>query len=228
MMPAAVTLTPPPVDEVLRYMGMPPRQADDATRTLICSCSQQLLDAVHPRWTYRVYTLSPEENGVRLDCGLLLPGQALKAHLTGCRRAVLFCATLGAQADRLIRRFESTDLLRALALDCCATAAVEQLCDQAEAQLRALFPGCHFPFRFSPGYGDLPIDLQGELLSLLDAPRQVGLCASATHILTPRKSVTAILGVADHPIESTRRSCQSCPVRNNCHYRKAGGHCGLL
>lgn len=223
-----ITLTQLNTDEVLRYMGTPPHQADELTRSLVQSCAQQMLAAARPRWAHRIYTLTPEEEGVRLDCGLLLPGQALKAHLAGCRRAALFCATLGAQADTLIRRSESTDLLQALALDCCTTAAVEQLCDRIEAQLQAMFPGCHFPFRFSPGYGDLPIDLQGDLLCLLDAPRRVGLCASSAHILTPRKSVTAILGISDHPIEQTKRSCQSCPAQSSCHYRKAGGHCGLL
>ena len=114
----------------------------------------------------------------------------------------MFCATLSAQVDALIRRWESGDMLRALALDCCAAAAVEQMCDQIELELQGQFPGCSFPFRYSPGYGDLPLELQNPLLDLLDAPRRVGLCASASHILTPRKSVTAILGVADGPIQA--------------------------
>lgn len=97
----------------------------------------------------------------------------------------MFCATLSAQVDALIRRWESGDMLRALALDCSAAAAVEQMCDQIELELQGHFPGCSFPFRYSPGYGDLPLELQNPLLDLLDAPRRVGLCASASHILTP-------------------------------------------
>ena len=104
---------------------------------------------------------------------------------------------------------------------------VEQLCDQIELELQRQFPGCFFPFRYSPGYGDLPLTLQSSLLALLDAPRQVGLCASASHILTPRKSVTAILGVADHPIQASVRSCLGCPAHDSCQYRKSGGHCGI-
>ena len=90
-----------------------------------------------------------------------------------------------------------------------------------------MFPGCYFPFRFSPGYGDLPITLQNQLLDLLDAPRRVGLTASASHILIPRKSVTAILGVSDRPVAQGARSCVSCPAWAGCQYQKAGGHCGL-
>lgn len=215
------------IDEVLRYMGCPADRADPATRALAQSCAGQMLGVIRPRWAYRVFQINLEEAGVRLDCGLLLPGRDLKRHLRGCERAAIFCATLSARADALIRQAESGDMLRALALDCCATAAVEQVCDRIEGELQAMFPGCSFPFRYSPGYGDLPLSLQNQLLTLLDAPRRVGLCASASHILTPRKSVTAILGVAQGEIERTVRSCLGCPAHDKCQYRKSGGHCGI-
>ena len=227
MLPLPISLTDLQIDEVLRYMGTPPDRAEPAIRKLAEGCARELLGVVRPRWAARTFELTPEEGGVRLSSGLLLPGEDLKRHLAGCRRAVLFCATLSAQADALIRRAESGDMLRALALDSCATAAVEQLCDQIELELQRQFPGCFFPLRYSPGYGDLPLTLQSSLLALLDAPRQVGLCASASHILTPRKSVTAILGVADHPIQASVRSCLGCPAHDGCQYRKSGGHCGI-
>lgn len=208
-------------------MGTPPDQAGADLRALVETCAQEVISAARPRWAYRVFDLTPEAEGVRLDCGLLLPGEDLKRHLRDCRRAALFCATLSAQVDALIRRAESGDMLRALALDCCAAAAVEEVCDQIEGELQGQFPGCFFPFRYSPGYGDLPLTLQGPLLNLLDAPRRVGLCASSTHILTPRKSVTAILGIADHPMEANTRSCVGCPAHDGCQYRKSGGHCGI-
>ena len=222
-----VTVTKLNTDEVLRYMGCPPEKADAPLRARVESCTRELLEVVQPRWSYRVVGVTFEAEGVRLEGGLLLPGADLKQHLAGCGRAAIFCATLGAGADALIRRAEQLDMAQALILDCCASAAVEEVCDQIEAELQEKFPGRSFPFRYSPGYGDLPLDVQGPLLDLLDAPRQVGLCASANHILTPRKSVTAILGVAEGEIERTKRSCLGCPAQGGCQYRKAGGHCGI-
>lgn len=224
----SVTLSQLNTDEVLRYMGTPPEQADGDLRQLVSDCSAQLLAAIQPRWTWRLCRIESEPDGVRLASGLLLPGKDLKDHLAGCDRAALFCATLGAQADTLIRQAQCSDLLRALALDCCAAAAAEQLCDRVELELQAQFPGCYFPYRFSPGYGDLPLPVQTDLLTLLDASRQVGLCTGESHILFPRKSVTAILGIADRPIQSDRRSCLGCPAHHSCQYRKSGGHCGIL
>ena len=214
-------------DEVLRYMGCPPEKADVSLCAAVERGAREMLRAAVPRWAYRVFDLTFEEGGVRLSGGLLLPGADLKAHLSGCSRAVLFCATLGVEADRLIRRAEPRDPLEMLILDNCGTAAVEELCDGIERELQSRFPGCYFPFRYSPGYGDLPISLQGDLLQLLDAPRRVGLTATDSHLLVPRKSVTAILGVSDTPVPSHIRSCLACAGYHSCQYRKSGGHCGI-
>ena len=212
-----ITLTHIPREEVLRYLGCPGTE-DPATLALVEGCSARLLAAARPKWTYRVFGLAVQTDGVRLDCGLLLPGRDLAAHLRGCSRAALLAATLSAPVDALLRRAQAEDLA-AVALDCCATAAVEAVCDLAEAEIRARFPGCSFPFRFSPGYGDLPIELQDPILRLLDAPRRVGLCATDRHILTPRKSVTAVLGISDGEISPQKRGCASCTFRDRCKFQ---------
>ena len=213
-----ITLTHIPREEVLRYLGCPGTE-DPATLALVEGCSARLLAAARPKWTYRVFDLAVQTDGVRLDCGLQLPGRDLAAHLRGCSRAALLAATLSAPVDALLRRAQAEDLAAAVALDCCATAAVEAVCDLAEAEIRVRFPGCSFPFRFSPGYGDLPIELQDPILRLLDAPRRVGLCATDRHILTPRKSVTAVLGISDGEISPQKRGCASCTFRDRCKFQ---------
>lgn len=222
-----IAITQLNTDEILRCMGCPPDRTDGALRAQVEDCARELLGTIRPRWSWRELSVAFEAEGVRLEGGLLLPGEDLKAHLTGCGRAAVFCATLGAEVDALIRRAERLDIGRALTLDCCASAAVEEVCNQIEGELQSKFPGCFFPFRYSPGYGDLPLEVQGPLLALLDAPRRAGLCATESHLLTPRKSVTAILGVADGEIEQKKRSCLGCPAQGSCQYRKAGGHCEI-
>ncbi len=226
-MTAEITLSTPDTDEILRYMGMPPHKADEATRALALQSAEQLLAVAVPRWCGRVFALSFEPESVRLDSGLLLGGQELKGHLDGCEKAVIFCATLGADVDALVRRTQYTDMARALALDCAGGALVEQLCDRIEGHIHAQHPGLHSPYRFSPGYGDLPLGVQCALLDLLDAHRLIGLSATDSCILTPRKSVTAILGLSDAPIPTHKRSCALCPNTDSCQLRKTGGHCGL-
>ena len=81
-------------------------------------------------------------------------------------------------------------------------------------------------WRFSPGYGDLPIEIQGEFLQVLDAPKRIGLYATANNILTPRKSVTAVIGLSENKISKGRRGCVICSMKDACPYRKRGEHCG--
>lgn len=214
-----LTLTSIPLSEALRYMGCPDGKANPDTLALAKACADKLLAAARPKWLYQVYTLLPGKDGVRLDCGLSLPGADLATHLSGCDRAALMCVTLSAPADALIRRAQAVDMAEALALDACATAAVEAACELAESEIKGQFPGCNFPFRFSPGYGDLPIALQGAILNRLDAPRKIGLCATDSSILTPRKSVTAVLGIGHGPDLGGKRGCALCDLKGKCQFQ---------
>ena len=50
--------------------------------------------------------------------------------------------------------------------------------------------------RFSPGYGDLPLEMQREVCAVLNMPKEIGVSLTDTLLMTPSKSVTAIVGVA--------------------------------
>ena len=222
-----IQLSALPQKEIWRYLGCGD-QADAATCALAEDCSRQLLSALRPRALWQVLEASPGEDGVFLpESGLLLPGRDLARHLSGCSKAVLMAVTLGAAADALIRRCQVEDLARGVVMDSCATAAVEEACDRVEDQILSALPGQYFTSRFSPGYGDLPLELQTPLLELLDAPRRMGLCATRENILTPRKSVTALMGISDLPLHRGRRSCDCCPMKNTCRFRRKEEHCGL-
>ncbi len=215
------------LDEVLRCMGCPPEQADPVTREAAEQAASDILGVMEPRWTWRIFPLREQPEGVLLEGGLLLPGESIRSHLAGCSRGILFCATLGTGPDLLIRRAGTGSMLRTLALDCAASAGVEAVCDWIEETLQQQMPDMHFRWRFSPGYGDLPVSLQPEILRVLDAGRRTGLTATPSCILLPRKSVTAVLGLSDTPAPPPKRSCFSCPLREDCQYRKSGGHCGI-
>ena len=81
-------------------------------------------------------------------------------------------------------------------------------------------------FRYSPGYGDLGIDIQKEILRILNAPRKIGLTASKYNILLPTKSVTAIIGVIAKTIEVEQRHCKNCLLDQECELRRKGIYCG--
>ncbi len=217
-----------PLEEVLRYLGAAGKDPGPLL-PMAEDCAKELLQAACPRWSWRGFGCRVTEAGVRLDCGFLLPGKSLAKHLEGCREAVLLAATLSPGVDALLRRTQLSDLSRSLVLESCAAAAIEEVCDRAEAVIRERYPGRGFTSRFSPGYGDLPVTIQGGFLALLDAPRRLGLCATGSSILTPRKSVTAVIGVREPGTEDAPRgkSCDSCSLRESCAFRRAGTSCGV-
>ena len=209
--------------EILRYAGC--RTEEAGVMSLIQECLQEAKNNLVGQICYAELPLSV--------CGTVcdfesfsLQSEQLAKNLSGCTSVLLMAATAGVGIDRLIAKYGRIAPSKALMFQAIGAELVEAVGDTFGREFEAERV-CRLRPRFSPGYGDLPLSLQNELLTLLDAPRRVGLTASDTHILIHRKSVTALLGVADHPVERTKRSCLSCPGQAGCPYRKAGGHCGI-
>ena len=167
-------------EEALRYLGSS-SQPDARMLSLLDEAESELLTAAKPKYLYRV---------TELPCDWLIQGEDIKKHLTGCEQAVVMCATLGAEVDRLIRVSQISDMPRAVVIDAMASAMIEQVCAEVDRLLAQQMTDSFFTYRFSPGYGDYPIELQSGFLRFLDAPRKIGLSATESFLLTPTKSVT--------------------------------------
>lgn len=203
----------------LRYMGAAGWTPDTATAALLDKAEEQVLAAAAPRAVYRRLprTALPLE-----DCGT-----DLTRHLLGCGEVLLLAATLGSEIDKLLRRMEVSDIALATAADALASVLLEQVCDALESELRAAVQaqGVFMTGRYAPGYGDCPLELNDTLCLTVDSVRGCGLAVTPQHLLTPRKSTTAILGIADHPVAGTRAGCATCHLRDTCSFRKRGTTC---
>lgn len=208
--------------EIYRFLGYNGVETPDAqTIAQITTVCETLVRTARPRVT------SAEYPGASL--AELLQGDDIAAHLEGCMSCVLIGVTLGASVDAMLRSEAVTDITRAVLCDAASSVLVEQIAGQAEDALRQTISaqGKFLTARFSPGYGDFPIDVQNEVVRLLDAPRKIGLTATETHILTPRKSITALCGVSDHPVTGRLAGCSTCALRNTCTIRKEGRTCAV-
>ena len=204
--------------EILSYLHTP--ELTPGLSALLDESIAEMCDAVLPRTIWRQLPVQHTEAGVTVG-GMLLHGDDIALHLSGCSDAVLMAATLSAGADTLIRRAERADMTKALMLDAVAGAAIEFVCNQLEQQLRAALPYPYFTERFSPGYGDLPIAQQADVIALLDAPRKIGLTVTPHSTMLPMKSVTAVIGLSHQPVKDARRfccgqSCAECPYHDGC------------
>ena len=225
-----ITLEQLNYNEALRYMGCKDGKADKLTLSMLEECEQLVLENCIPRYRYAFFTIQKQENGIVVgNTTLLLTGNDISQHLEHCFGIVLLCATISGKIDTLIRTTQLSDMTKALIINSFSGVAIEQLCDKLEEEIHLViqqkFPQCYTTWRYSPGYGDLPITLQKDILTVLDAPRKIGLCATESMTLTPIKSVTAVIGLSYEPVAPSKRGCSCCNLKNVCPFRKAGSHC---
>ena len=213
-------------EEALRYLGA--ARADRETHRMAEETAELLTKKLRPQYTWRAFRLQREAGGfLMLEAGIVLGGTLAERMLADCETAVLLTCTLGAAFDRMLQEWQARDMARAAVLDACGSAFTEAGCDEAGQEIASRFAGQFLTDRFSPGYGDLPLTLQGEILRALDATRRLGVTANESCLLIPCKSVTAVIGLSDRMQPARIRGCGLCGMKENCKYRKKGETCGV-
>ena len=90
-------------DEAVRYLGYGKKTADERTRRMVDEAFLELEQAADPKSICRIFDIGRNsEDGIQIG-NLTIISHSLARNLRGCDKAVLFCATLGAETDRLIR-----------------------------------------------------------------------------------------------------------------------------
>ncbi|MBQ7109136.1 MAG: methionine synthase [Clostridia bacterium] len=209
---------------VLRYLGITGEFCPPDIDGLIEALSHKLCSLVSPKYTYKIFPLTKGEGFVLADCGITLLGNTANEYLQGCDSCGILSATLGHEADNLIRRTQVTNMTEALIYDACATDLTEKVCDRAQREIEELAKaeGKTIGTRFSPGYGDLDIGLQRDICSVLDTGRKIGMTHTDDFLLLPTKSVTAFVGIGlPQKINSHRaKGCENCNMKTTCAFCK--------
>lgn len=201
--------------EARRYAGL--QKADFSQQLIDDACMEaQLL--IQPKGIWQLYDydsahqlLHTTENDVSLqgtaphchdkadttgNC-LALQGNSIGKHLTGCCKVIVMAATVGEAIEQQVTKsFEEGRYSFSVLLDAAATAAVEQVADAMEKTIRNEVKrlGLAMKWRFSPGYGDWPIQQQTEILQLAGGSH-IGISLTESLMLMPRKSITAVIGL---------------------------------
>lgn len=202
--------------EILRYSGS---GENPAVERLMEECIGECAPMNSGSVCWREIDVKPEKDGVCLPFARL-KSRALAKNLDGCDRAVIFAATIGIGADRLIRRAVRTDMAKAVMLQAIGTERVETLCDAFCEDIKSMADECRlYPRpRFSPGYGDLPLEFQRELVRELDCRRKIGITLNESLLMSPSKSVTALIGLSKTECRPGS-GCAYCG-KKDCMYRK--------
>lgn len=212
--------------EALRYLGYNNQTIDEKMDKKIESLILEIEKTIHGKYTYKKYEITGVNEHIEiLGTRIKLEGSSIYEHLKECDGLVLMSATLGAMADKLIKKKSIVSGEDGLLTDALCSAYVEALCDACNDEIDAKLKDDNFEttWRFSPGYGDLNLIVNSEILDELNAFRTIGLYASESHMLTPSKSVVAIIGYyrGESKTEESKskcgnKSCENCMLKGSC------------
>ncbi len=212
------------IEEALRFMRVPP-SGYDKMLSLARRGFDELENFARPRKIWARFPLEIIKGEISIgDGSVSCRSENLARLFQNCHACVAMAVTLGPEVDRQTQLLGKIDIARAVAFDACASVLADSLCDEIEREIGLhLADGEFLTVRFSPGYGDLPMEFTGELLKILDAPRRIGLMLSRRGMMIPIKSVTALVGISDRP-EKMNRNCDGCTFVT-CQFRRKGGLC---
>lgn len=202
-------------DEAIRYLGYSKAKPDEFTDELINECEKELLQTVSGRACYAYSDVKfPYENVTDIGFGNI-HSKSLFKHLKDCSKVILFAATIGIGVDRLIAKYNRISPAKGVIIDALASSAIEYWCDTVELELTKNEKSCS---RFSAGYGDFPLEHQKDFVQCLDVYRKLGITLSNSLLMTPSKSVTAVIGLGGNSRTCGNR-CMSC-TNKHCIYRE--------
>ncbi len=207
--------------EILRYLGYGTKEADTTINQLIEECIIELEKNISPKTIIKVFPITLKENN-QIDFGFMqTQSKSLSKNLKDCEQIILFVATLGMDIDKLIAKYSKFQMSKVVVIQAVATAMLEQYCNDYCDTLKKEWKkqGFYLRPRFSPGYGDFSLKCQKPILEVLEASKRIGIYLTDSLLMTPSKSITAVIGVSKNPNQCEIKGCEICQ-KKNCIYRR--------
>ena len=184
--------TEPPLNqkEILRYLGVKKLDAD--TENLLNSAYNEFNKNAVYKVCHAVLPVKITDDNCNFSV-FSFKSKDLAKNLSGTKRVIVFGATIGIGIDRLINKYSIISPAKAVVLDAIGSERIEALCDSFCEDIKLEYG--NLKPRFSAGYGDLPIEKQKEIFSLLGCDKKIGLTLNDSFMMSPSKSVTAFVGI---------------------------------
>ncbi len=179
--------------ETARYLGYRKTSLpDEQISSLIDECICELFNVISPQAVYDFFDLETAfPHSVRFaDVEIISVDLARNLH--GCKKVALLAATIGPQVDAVIRRCQTLNPAKASVMQAAGAMYIEKFVDLVNDEIKKAVCGKSKP-RFSPGFGDVSLEVQKDFFRLLPCAR-IGLTLMDSLIMSPEKSVTAFVG----------------------------------
>lgn len=214
-------------DEVLNYLGYKNQIINKDLENTIKETINEGKKHISEKFVIKKFKFKLKKDGINLiDNDLDFKSKDLKKHLKDCEEVMIIALSVGFEIERLINMYQTNDMLKALILDAFATSYIEKFCDRIQEDVeQTLKPNKKYlTSRFSCGYGDFLLEEQKKIIKLLDTKKSIGLYLSSSNILTPKKSITAFIGISDKKTKKLKK-CENCNLRFTCYLNKEEHSC---
>ena len=209
--------------ETRRYAGL--QKAEDFKQELIDNACQEAQLLIQPKGIWQIYDYNAESQTVYNQdhtVEVKLQGKSIGKHLQKACQVVIMSATIGEDIeDQVTRSFEEGKYSFSMLLDAAATTAIEEVADGMEKNIFNVVKrqGLAMTWRFSPGYGDFDICYQEPVVRMLNCAKTIGLTLTDSFMMTPTKSVTAVIGISTQKERCPISGCEVC-TKKDCEYRR--------
>jgi hypothetical protein len=193
--------------EVGRLLGYGRDQVPDRVQSMLAEIEQRAPQLIEPKCAWR---------------RLRRHDLSHSPYLHYVDEVALCLVTIGPKLEEELEKYKREGQLgRALVLDMYGSAAAEAAADAANAVIEAELSekGRYCSSRFSPGYACWDVKEQEWVLPTL-AGEELGVTLTEGFMMSPRKSITFAVTLADSPVESRHEhSCGSCGMID-CLYKR--------
>ncbi len=168
--------------------------ARDYNDDIIDQCREKLLKIIDYKCVYIRTAVDLSEENI-CDFGFMrVDSKNLYKNLKGCKEVYAMALTAGLAVDRELAKLSIISQAEHFVTDALASAAIDSFCDYAAKMMKGELKCAP---RFSPGYGDFSLKFQKPFLERLDAQSLLGITLSSSYLMTPMKSITAVMGIKD-------------------------------
>ena len=180
--------------EVLRYAKTD--ENDVKSVLLLEECKKELIPKLKGTAVYRMADFRIAENECKIG-HLKVKSNSLAKAFSGSDYVLLFVATIGIASDILVSKYEKISISKAHIMNSLATERIEAVCDALYEKIERelFFEGYEITRRFSAGYGDLDIEFQRDIFKILTPEKYIGVSLNDSLLMSPSKSVSALIGV---------------------------------
>lgn len=200
-------------DLVKKYLNF--KGINNAFDTYIDEVCLEVESICNPKKLCVFSDVSKENGYYKLNkLGLVLESDDINRLFKDCESIATLVVTLGLAVDKKIALYAKTDMTRSLVMDAVASVYVESVLDALEKEI-CTQTNLYKTMRFSPGYGDLDIKIQKDLIKVVGADKYLGIMVNSNNLMIPLKSITAFIGFS--PVKQVFSNiCLSCPQQGNC------------